>query len=517
MTVRKKFALNYIVIAILLIALGILAFILRINQQKLLASEQKRYDSLRVALELEKSSDDLTAFARSYVVTSNRDYEKKYWHVLDVRNGKAPRLDGRTVSLRAIMEKLGFTTNEFAKLDESEDNSNDLVWTENVAFHAMKGIYANEKKVFNIYGNPNQKQSIDLLFNEAYQAEKLKIMNPIKDFIKMIEARTEKTVSFYQDRSNFLMFIIIILILSIILAIILTFIFGVNPIIVSLGGEPIEMVEISEQIAGGNLLVDFEKTKKGKNIYASMQYMTKKMREIIEGAHNMTANVFTSAQEMNSASQTLAQGVSEQAAFSEQLAASMKEILSNAKSNAQSANETKNVAENVSKNLGARSTEAINNAKEIMNITTKIEIIDQIAVESNILALNAAVEAARAGNAGKGFAVVADEVQNLANNSRVIAEDIISLANKSADMSKATGKNIYEIRPQMENTINNINEIVSKSDEQATRTSELTRAIEDLNSVIQQSASSSEELAATSEELAASARELNNLISYFKI
>ena len=115
------------------------------NQRQLNRSQANRYESYRLAHELRSSSDELTRLARTYVVTGDPAFEQEYWHVLAVRNGEAARLDGQTVPLRTLMERQGFTPAEFAKLKESEDNSNALVKTETIAMNAVKGRFDDGK------------------------------------------------------------------------------------------------------------------------------------------------------------------------------------------------------------------------------------------------------------------------------------------------------------------------------------------------------------------------------------
>lgn len=119
---------------------------------------------------------------------------------------------------------------------------------------------------------------------------------------------------------------------------------------------------------------------------------------------------------------------------------------------------------------------ALNEAAE--SIGQVIQIIDEIAEQTNLLALNATIEAARAGEAGKGFAVVASEVKSLATQTSKATEEI---SQKIAEIQGETGaaaKAVLEIG----NTISKIDEltavVASAVEEQGAATNEIAQNIE---------------------------------------
>jgi signal transduction histidine kinase len=164
-----------------------------------------RVKMMQVAYRLKQSSDDLTKFARAYVVTGKKSHLRDYFMTLDIRNGEFPRphfYNGvywdlnetirnkrhpleQKISLNQIISKLPFSKEEIQLLQQSKDNSDDLVNLEVRAFKAM------QKK--------EQKFATRLLFSRKYYDAQNKIMNPIDKFIITLNERTKNYIANIQS------------------------------------------------------------------------------------------------------------------------------------------------------------------------------------------------------------------------------------------------------------------------------------------------------------------------------
>ncbi len=277
-----------------------------------------------------------------------------------------------------------------------------------------------------------------------------------------------------------------------------------------------------EELTKGNLEINTDELLMNRNdelgrLGKSISTLSKTLKEVIIGVQTGSAHIAQASNELSGTAQHLSQGSSEQASANEQVSASMEQMVSNINQNAENASVTEKIAQNASDGMNKLSLAALESMESIKEISQKITVISDIAFQTNILALNAAVEAAHAGEHGKGFAVVAAEVRKLAERSKTAAEEISNLSKKSVQITEKAGIYLQEAIPEINKTVQLVQNISLASSEQNSGANQINHAITELNKVTQQNAANSEEMASSSEELSAQAQQLNDLISFFKL
>jgi methyl-accepting chemotaxis protein len=273
---------------------------------------------------------------------------------------------------------------------------------------------------------------------------------------------------------------------------------------------------VADKIADGDLTVTVTPASDKDQLGAALKTMVERLREIVGDALVASENVNSGSQELSATAEQVSQGATEQASAAEEASASMEEMASNIKQNADNAAQTEKISKQSAKDAEA-SGDAVNKAVDAMQtIAEKINIVQEIARQTDLLALNAAVEAARAGEHGKGFAVVASEVRKLAERSQTAAAEIVGLSGETVRTAQTAGEMLAKLVPDIRKTAELVAEISAACREQDIGASQINEAIQQLDRITQQNTSASEEMSATSEELASQAEELQTSITYFR-
>jgi methyl-accepting chemotaxis protein len=332
----------------------------------------------------------------------------------------------------------------------------------------------------------------------------------------------------------------------------------------------------AETVAMGDLSKDIELEAKGdiQKLVVSFEMMLNSLREIVSDVRETSSlvsstsdNLASISEEMNATTEEVSTAIQKIAAGAQHQAEKIKEIVKivgdqltsveQVVSSSESAADASTKASEVAQKGGDSAQLALQKMREIQAVVdgateivrklgerTKeihqiVNVITNIAQQTNLLALNAAIEAARAGEHGRGFAVVADEVRKLAEGSgraaaqiSVLVDQIDTETRKAVEQMESGAKDVAtgatvidtalasleDIAATIEETAAMVQEITAATEEQKASAEKIVKAVdevakiaEDTSAAAEQTAISTESLTASMQEMTSSAQELARL------
>jgi methyl-accepting chemotaxis protein len=491
MKIGTKLVVGFGIVIILLVLMGTIAALS-------LTSTSKAVNDINAVTIPQK--DSLATITRGILSTA--------WHMRDAMVADGQQNINRYLTLMQANPKLVTDAYEHLKLSLTTEKGKKLyenVLEKRKAYNAVRGPIVQALK------EGKQKEAIAL--KDKLDPLLVAYVDAVADLDRAVNVvAAEKAGETGNDINNAFIVIVVLAIAAFILAIIVTL-----AIIRSITSPIREAVDTAQRIAGGDLTVRIENAGKNETgqLLVAMKEMADKLKSVIVDIKQASSSVASGSGQLRASSEEITRTMNDQSNRSSQIATAAEEmaqtvidIAKNASTISKSSSDTaakarkgadvvrKSVAEsrsivetvnastNVVQSLGDKS-------KQIGEI---VDVINDIADQTNLLALNAAIEAARAGEQGRGFAVVADEVRKLAERTAKATTEI-------TQMIGAIQGEVAIAVDAMGNTNEKVNVGLKYSLEAGEELKQIVVSAVHLQKLVEQIAAATEEMSTTSESI----------------